>query len=242
MTGSCGDCGASEGQYHELGCDLEECPICFGQLISCGCSAQIFDQSLSEAELETQWIAYLEFIRTPFLISRPTKRCPPGASHEELLKLLLESVRESPRVIANGKFHEYPKVLLPEIGTFKIRYCGPRPGRDVSTGEAVTMRERMVPIFEPYSKFAEYLANATSCPRIVNGTTSHTLLGLFNVAVDFLSRTRERQFELPEIGTLKVGHWWKEGMKVPRISLQFFDNFIEELERKGLSHRCLPTT
>jgi len=30
------ECGANWGQYHELGCDLEDCPICKGQLLNCG--------------------------------------------------------------------------------------------------------------------------------------------------------------------------------------------------------------
>jgi len=33
----CHDCGAKEGQLHELGCDMERCPFCGGQLISCSC-------------------------------------------------------------------------------------------------------------------------------------------------------------------------------------------------------------
>lgn len=35
--GRCGDCGAQVGGYHHPGCDLEVCPKCGGQLISCGC-------------------------------------------------------------------------------------------------------------------------------------------------------------------------------------------------------------
>lgn len=31
----CHDCEAKVGELHELGCDVERCPICNGQLISC---------------------------------------------------------------------------------------------------------------------------------------------------------------------------------------------------------------
>lgn len=31
----CGDCGAKMGEYHKLYCDIQRCPICGGQLLSC---------------------------------------------------------------------------------------------------------------------------------------------------------------------------------------------------------------
>ena len=34
---TCGDCGTKEGQLHILGCDMERCPFCGNQLISCQC-------------------------------------------------------------------------------------------------------------------------------------------------------------------------------------------------------------
>lgn len=39
----CGDCGilCKEGNLHHWDCDLEECPKCGGQLITCGCRAKL---------------------------------------------------------------------------------------------------------------------------------------------------------------------------------------------------------
>jgi len=33
----CHDCNARPGRFHHLGCDLERCPRCGDQLITCGC-------------------------------------------------------------------------------------------------------------------------------------------------------------------------------------------------------------
>jgi len=33
----CHDCGVKLDKFHHLGCDMERCPKCGGQLIACGC-------------------------------------------------------------------------------------------------------------------------------------------------------------------------------------------------------------
>jgi hypothetical protein len=35
----CHDCSTPAGGFHHPGCDMEGCPKCGGQLISCGCIA-----------------------------------------------------------------------------------------------------------------------------------------------------------------------------------------------------------
>lgn len=40
----CGDCLCPQGSFHHPGCDMERCPQCSGQLISCDCLREDEDE------------------------------------------------------------------------------------------------------------------------------------------------------------------------------------------------------
>jgi hypothetical protein len=54
---TCPDCGVEPGDLHLLGCDVERCPECGGQLISCGCFAESFDEDAipNRMEWDGEW-------------------------------------------------------------------------------------------------------------------------------------------------------------------------------------------
>jgi hypothetical protein len=63
--GACPDCGVEPGTLHVSGCDVERCPNCGGQAISCGCSDADFDSAPRQA-WTGQWPGDAEAIEFDF--------------------------------------------------------------------------------------------------------------------------------------------------------------------------------
>jgi len=55
----CHDCGIVDGQLHVPNCDIETCPRCFGQLITCGC---LWGEGPADVELEPQEVAHAKAV------------------------------------------------------------------------------------------------------------------------------------------------------------------------------------
>jgi hypothetical protein len=49
----CGDCAVLAGQIHVPNCDMERCPICKGQFLTCGCLEEGNFEDLSHNPEET---------------------------------------------------------------------------------------------------------------------------------------------------------------------------------------------
>ena len=103
IKNTCHDCGVKEGQIHECGCDMEDCPFCGRQLIGCCCCYHKLGINISEGSwaynhglTKLQQEKWLEILtkkgRIPYVIIPVIcKLCGKDITHNELHNAMLSN-------------------------------------------------------------------------------------------------------------------------------------------------------
>lgn len=93
----CGDCDVALGSVHHHGCDVEQCPACGGQSISCGC-LWAGEEHLAD-DWEDAMEEGLQLVGTDFPERSAAQRAPErvldrgaAAEHEREQRLAVEAV------------------------------------------------------------------------------------------------------------------------------------------------------
>lgn len=84
-SGRCGDCGVEPGGLHHIGCDLQRCPRCRGQLIFCDCG---WDELAWEADDDD--VDVPPTVTPPGLVPFTAAAAPLRARHHAVLVSLAE--------------------------------------------------------------------------------------------------------------------------------------------------------
>lgn len=96
---NCHDCDCYEGEFHEEGCDMERCPECGGQLISCGHEGIVNDKFR------------IPFIDWPTICARCGEIYPVGrmVPDEEWAKYIEPAQRN--KVVCNGCYNRIVEII-----------------------------------------------------------------------------------------------------------------------------------
>lgn len=131
---TCHDCGCKEGEIHGKDCDMERCPFCYCQLLSCDCRynrlgyiidhskqycglpKDIFEHGLSNEQYK-KWVYILEkkgripFILYPLICARCGELWPEffKVSDKEWEKYIQRDKRDS--ILCIDCYHEIKQLI-----------------------------------------------------------------------------------------------------------------------------------
>ena len=126
---NCHDCGCNEGKLHHFGCDMERCPFCGNQLITCQCCYEKLNIDVSEGtwtyshgltdEQSKKWGIILRlagripFVEIPNLCGLCGRTWPEmfGVSNEDWRKFVIPQLQEK---ILCKKCYTRMKKLFPK--------------------------------------------------------------------------------------------------------------------------------
>jgi hypothetical protein len=236
----CVECGVEPCNLHKVGCWHEECPICFGQIVSCPCSRHYFGLSAHPASKEDlndaqtlEWaniISQIGRLKYRFFDFTEDISNEAAGYQSELLDVLIPTLAQEPSSPPNPAIKCFPSATIDNLLKCTLtRYDG-YEGRNPRTGEKVIVPARFVPSISATETLTEFM-NAKSrrdlepsselCKKVLE-----TLQRFDGRLVDL-----NRHQEIPGLGEMRVaGRFQKDGQIEWLFRFKFCNDFINIIQ------------